>query len=259
MERPISWYFKRSRDIIHEEGLVAFIKKAQKYASVRTRFDRYITRLLSRFYVKGFHKLYYYSIIESAPESTRYLGVPIVKNPLDCWVYQEIIYETKPKVIIETGTAQGGSALFLASICDLVGGEVITIDIENCNIPTHPRITKITGDSVSEKTVNKVEEIVKGRKGMVILDSCHEKEHVLKEMELYSKFVSVGNYLVVEDTNINGHPVLPGWGEGPMEAVKEFIRNRDDFEVDRNIEKFLLTFHPKGFLKRVKPNRGDKK
>lgn len=150
-----------------------------------------------------------------------------------------------------------GGALFLASMCDLVGrGEVITIDIRDRvrdqNILTHPRITKITGNSVSEETLRKVMKIAKGKKGMVILDSSHEKDHVFKETDLYSQFVSLGNYLVIEDTNLNGHPVEPGWGEGPMEAVKAFLKNRKDFKIDRTREKFLLTFFPNGFLKRIK-------
>jgi cephalosporin hydroxylase len=148
----------------------------------------------------------------------------------------------------------GGSALFFASICDLLGkGEVITIDIIDRAIPPHPRITKITGNSVSDKVIDQVGKIVGKKNAMVVLDSAHEKAHVLREMELYSEFVSVGNYLIVEDTNINGHLVYPGWGAGPMEAVEEFLRNRKDFEIDRTREKFLLTFNPKGFLRRIKP------
>jgi len=140
----------------------------------------------------------------------------------------------------------------VASICDLIGnGEVVTIDLSNCNI-SHPRITKIIGDSTSEKVINQVKEIVGDKTAMVILDSDHHKQHVLKEMGVYSKFVSVGNYLIVEDTNINGHPVLPASGDGPMEAVREFLQKEISFKIDPNKEKFLLTFFPKGFLKKVK-------
>jgi len=231
--------------------VVAFIKKVPKY-SLRTSFDRFKIRAFARRYINGFHKLYYYSA-SSTWGNTYWLGTSAQKCPLDLWVYQEIIWETKPEIIIETGTAEGGSALFFASICDLLGkGKVITIDIIDCAIPPNPRITKITGNSVSNKVVKKVKKFVGKKSAMVVLDSAHEKPHVLREMELYSKFVSVGNYLVVEDTNIGGHPVSPG-GNGPMEAVEEFLRNRKDFEVDRTREKFLLTFNPKGFLRRIKP------
>ena len=93
--------------------------------------------------------------------------------------------------------------------------------------------------------------MVGSKAAMVVVDPDHHKAHVLKEMELYSQFVSIGNYLAVEDTNINGHPVAPSCGDGPMEAVDEFIKNRKDFEIDRSREKFLLTFFPEGFLKRI--------
>lgn len=250
-KRNLSLY-NRSKEIIREEGLPTFIKKMRRYIAIGTHFDKFKTRAFARLYIKGFHKLYYYSNSNTI-ENTYWMGIPALKCPLDLWIYQEILYETKPDVIIETGTAKGGSAMFFASICDLIGkGEVITIDISNCDV-CHPRITKIIENSVSDEVINRVREIVDDKTAMVILDSDHTKNHVLKEMELYSEFVSVGNYLVVEDTNINGHPVLPGWGEGPMEAVEEFLKKRKDFEVDRSREKFLLTFFPKGFLKRIEP------
>lgn len=248
--RNISLY-NRSKEIIHEEGWAVLVKKGYSY--IREHFDEFINKIFARFYIKGFHKLYYYSFNSNNWFNTRWLGALLLKCPLDLWIYQEIIYETKPEVIIETGTAHGGSALFFASICDLLGkGEVITIDINECDI-SHSRVTKIIGNSVSKEVINRVKEIMRGKTAMVILDSDHSKKHVLKEMELYSTFVSVGNYLVVEDTNINGHPVLTTWGEGPMEAVNEFLKNRKDFEVDQSREKFLVTFFPKGFLRRIKP------
>ena len=87
---------------------------------------------------------------------------------------------------------------------------------------------------------------------MVILDSDHSKEHVLKELKIYSEFVSVSSYLIVQDTNINGHPVLPNFGSGPMEAVDEFLKNNISFIRDKNKEKYFLSFNPRGFLRRVK-------
>lgn len=259
MKRSVQWHINRSREIIREDGLVTFTKKVLRYLRdipIGTYFDKIKNRALARLYINGFHKLYYYS--DNTWGNTYWLGTPAQKCPLDLWIYQEIIYETKPEVIIETGTAHGGSALFFANICDLAGkGEVITIDISECDI-SHPRITKIIGNSVSNEVINQVKEIVDNKVAMVILDSDHSKNHVLKEMELYSDFVSIGNYLVVEDTNINGHPVLPRWGRGPMEAVNEFLKNRKDFEVDHAKKKFLLTFFPKGFLRRVEPTNQTK-
>ena len=87
---------------------------------------------------------------------------------------------------------------------------------------------------------------------MVILDSDHNRDHVLKEMELYSPLVTRGSYLVVEDTNINGNPVLADFGPGPAEAVREFLQHHNEFEVDRNMEKFYMTFSPGGYLRRVR-------
>lgn len=201
-----------------------------------------------------FHKLYTDSFVTR--DNTYWLNIPVVKTPLDCWIYQEIISKIKPDIIIECGTWKGGSALFLASVCSLLGeGLVITIDVapmvtqEN----KHPGVVYLIGSSVSQDIVDKVRVIVgQAQVVMVILDSDHSKAHVLKEMNIYSEFVSVGSYLIVEDTNVNGHPIWPHFGPGPYEAVQEFLSTRDDFVVDKSKEKFHLTYNPDGYLKRVK-------
>jgi len=87
---------------------------------------------------------------------------------------------------------------------------------------------------------------------MVILDSNHDKDHVLNELRSYNRFVTKGSYLIVEDTDFNGHPVLPDYGPGPMEAVKAFLSENKDFEVDKSREKFFLTFNPRGYLKKIR-------
>jgi cephalosporin hydroxylase len=186
--------------------------------------------------------------------NTYWLGIPLFKNPLDLWVYQELISDLMPDWIIESGTYRGGSALYLASICDLVGkGEVITIDIENVEAcPTHDRLIHLKGSSTSKEIVERVLNLIeKDNKVMVILDSCHEMSHVINELRIYSKFVTKGSYLIVEDSNVNGHPVYPNFGPGPMEAIKEFLQENNDFVIDRSKEKHFLTFNPKGYLKRV--------
>jgi cephalosporin hydroxylase len=129
---------------------------------------------------------------------------------------------------------------------------IISIDIApNDQRPVHPRIEYILGSSVDENVVRKVTEMVgENHKVMVLLDSDHSKNHVLNELRIYSKFVKDGGYVVVEDTNINGHPVYPGFGEGPHEAVTEFLNENPSFEVDKAREKFYLTFNPDGYLKR---------
>jgi cephalosporin hydroxylase len=202
-----------------------------------------------------FHKIYY-GLGEQGQTwlDTRWLGVPVAKIPLDLWVYQEILFETKPDLIIECGTAKGGSAYYLACLMDLMGkGRIITIDlITLADRPNHPRITYLTGSSISEKIVEEVKKhVVPGQSVMVILDSDHSALHVHAELQIYSKFVTKGAYLVVEDCNLNGHPVWPTHGPGPMEAVEKFLKETNQFQVDKSREKFLVSFNPNGYLKRI--------
>ena len=204
---------------------------------------------------RQFHRLFYRSGVDTW-SNTRWLGTAAQKCAFDLWVYQEILHEHRPAVIVECGTAEGGSAFFLASICDLLEhGSVITIDIEEYpNRPQHPRITYLHGSSTDAEVFRQVEEQVGGLEPvMVILDSNHERDHVLDELRLYSRVVSPGNYLIVEDSNVNGHPVVPEFGPGPSEAVDQFLRESDEFEVDRECEKFFLTFNPGGYLRKRSP------
>ena len=197
-----------------------------------------------------FHRLYYETAVW---KDTYWLGVRAQKCPLDLWIYQEILYEQRPDLILETGTAHGGSALYLASVCDLLGrGEIVTVDIHPLEgRPEHDRITYLTGSSTAMDIVSELEGLAAGRESvLVILDSDHSRDHVLDELRLYSRLVTPGGYLVVEDTNVNAHPVFPEHGPGPMEAVDAFLAETDDFEVDAAREKFFLTFNPRGFLRR---------
>jgi cephalosporin hydroxylase len=203
--------------------------------------------------IRAFHELYYNSR-ETTWKDTRWRGVRAQKCPLDLWVYQEILHEVQPDLVVETGTAEGGSALFLASMLDLLGrGAVVTIDVvHRPDYPRHPRITYVHGSSTDPVIVaDTARRVDPGARVLVILDSDHSKDHVLNEMRAYAPLVSTGSYLIVEDTNINGHPVLPEFGPGPWEAVEEFLETSDQFEVDRSREKLLLTFNPMGYLKRV--------
>lgn len=180
-------------------------------------------------------------------------GIEIAKNPMDLAVYQEILWEHRPDTIIECGTFKGGSALFLAEQLDVAGhGRIFSIDVVPDPVPHHSRITYLSGSSVDPKIVERVRvELAIGDKVMVILDSDHAYGHVLAELLLWSPLVAKGQYLVVEDTCINGHPVLPGWGRGPFEATADFLRDHKEFCVDRSREKFLSTFNPSGYLLRV--------
>jgi cephalosporin hydroxylase len=187
--------------------------------------------------------------------NTTWLGVPLEKYPTDLFAYQEIIFETKPDVLIEAGTYKGGSAYYFASLFDLLGkGRVITMDIEDHpEKPKHPRIEYLLMSSVSDETVRRIKsEIKPEERVMVSLDSNHVESHVFKELQIYSSMVTKGCYLVVEDTNINGHPVYPSFGPGPMEAVEKFMANNENFEADRSRERLMLTVSPRGYLRRLR-------
>lgn len=209
--------------------------------------------------INSFSKLFYdQGKFGNTWNNTFWLGTKTLKSPLDLWVYQEIINETKPDIIIETGTAYGGSALYLASMLDLLGkGLVITVDITKHKRPNHKRIKYLRGSSVSPKIIDSIKILIKpGSKVMVMLDSDHKKDHVLKEIKIYSNLVSVNSYLIVEDGNVNGHPVWKSHGPGPYEAIREFFaKNKslsNKFLIDKSKEKYLISFNPNGFLKRIK-------
>lgn len=195
----------------------------------------------------------------TAPSMT-YAGMPILKNPCDVWVIVELMERLRPTAIVETGTHCGGSATYYADMARLLGVDaaVITIDI-NPKWPIDPvgrGVTSIVGYSTDGRVVAqvkaKVEECQRIRPGnvLVLLDSDHSCDNVLQEMKLYAPLVTRGSYLIVEDTHVNGHPSFPSHGPGPWEAVDSFLATTSDFEVDRSCERFLLTFNPRGWLKR---------
>jgi cephalosporin hydroxylase len=205
--------------------------------------------------VDEFHRLYYETGFEGGTwTDTTWFGVPALKCPSDLWIYQELIHELAPDLIVETGTADGGSGLFLATLCEAKGnGEVVSVDIEvRPERPSHRRLTYVTGSSTDPAIIERLAERASGaRTVLVLLDSDHSHDHVLAELRAYARLVTPGSYLVVEDTNINGHPVYEHFGPGPMEAVEDFLKDNDAFAVDRSREKFLLTFNPGGWLRRI--------
>lgn len=192
--------------------------------------------------IQEFNDYYYRS---SVWNNTRWLGVKCLKCPTDLWVYQEIIVEIKPDVIIETGTFKGGTSLFLANVCDLIGkGKVISVDVTKAIVSAHPRITYLIGDSKSKQIENQIKSLIKvGDVVMAILDSSHVREHVLEEMRIYGCLVTKGSYLIVEDTNEQG-------GSQALQAVKQFLDENDSFSIDESREKFFLSFNPKGWLRK---------
>jgi cephalosporin hydroxylase len=208
--------------------------------------------------IRRFHELYYRRWINNAADTINlsWFGHHVLKCPFDLWVYQELLVRTRPDVVIETGTKFGGSALYLATVLDQIGhGHVITIDIEvQASRPEHPRITYLSGSSIDETVIAQVRDTVGSKRAMVVLDSDHRAVHVYQELLAFSPLVQSGDYLIVEDTNVNGHPAFPDFGPGPMEAVDQFLSENDEFAVDRRCERFLMTLNPKGYLRRSRPN-----
>jgi len=223
--------------------------------------DKKLKFLSRNFIIKSIEHKYSYNF--------KWLDRPIIQYPQDIVMIQEIIWKVKPDLIIETGIAHGGGLIFYASMLELLEkGEVLGIDI---NIRKHnrkeiekhrmfKRIKMIEGSSTDENIVSQVSKIVKKHKQiMVCLDSLHTHEHVLKELNIYSEFVSKGSYLIVFDTIIEYMPKgffkNRPWDKGnnPATAVKEFLKKNKSFIRDKEIEnKLLITVAPKGYLKRIK-------
>jgi cephalosporin hydroxylase len=263
---------------------------------VLTIIDRYIAKQFVGYFFAGL--IVFVGIFLAADFTSAYidhdlvfnnhfLGVEIWQNPFDMWVFQQMITELKPDVIIETGTAHGGSALFFAMMLEKLNpvGRVISVEIdpdvdnnisEARSFPVfRNRVSIIKGDSVSSQTLDRIQQAIEdiqrdknaGRDSsdqqdlvvLVTLDSLHSAEHVLEELRVYSQFVSKGSYIVVQDTVIDSNPkfvdwfVLPwanGATAGPSQAVQEFLDKNTNFRRDKRWEKFYFTFYPGGFLKK---------
>ena len=199
-----------------------------------------------------------------------WLGRPIIQLPQDIIAMQEIIWNTKPDLIIETGVARGGSLIFYSSMLELIGSSSriigIDVDIRERNrkeIEQHPmfkRITLLEGSSIDKDIIKKVFDIAKNAKRVLVcLDSDHTHDHVLEEMRVYSPLVKKGSYLIVFDTVIedlpdNFFPDRP-WGKGnnPKTAVNEFLKRNDRLKIDKSVQnKLLISVAPNGYLKCIK-------
>ena len=239
-------------------------------------------RILKQFKNKKFKKINYKFTQEALNVGYIYnfnwMGIPIIKFPSDLLVLQEIIFEVKPDLIIETGVAHGGSLCFLASIQKMYNSKARTVGVEidfrkhnekNCEkIFKKLNIKVIKGSSIDNKILKKLKKISKNKKVMVILDSDHSHNHVLRELELYSEIVSKGSYLICTDTIIEEMPrnfFLNDWqskraplrnfdkGNSPLTAVKSFQSKDKRFKlVDKWHHKAMTTESPFGFLKKVK-------
>ena len=212
--------------------------------------------------IDDFHRLWYDESLKGLTwGSTNYMGVKLWKCPFDLQLYQEVIHQVQPALIIETGTAFGGMALYMAHLMDQIGhGKVLSIDLTPVNrtYPKHPRISYLGGyssthlRSVKEAGLMAVEAARGQGAIMVILDSNHAAKHVLQEFDCYAQLVTPSSYLVVEDTNLNGHPIDPergigppdGKGPGPFEALEQWLPKHPEFVVDKHLPaRMLFSMH----------------
>ena len=184
---------------------------------------------------------------------TTYFGIHTLKNPLDFWVYQEIIFEKKPDVLLEIGNYHGGSALALAHILDQMDhGRIIAVDRDQARVDplarNHPRITWIESDAIAAN--DEVRALIAADENVMAMeDSYHSFDNTLKVLETFQDLVSPGQYFIVEDS-IGHHGLDFGPKPGAYEAIEAFVAENADFQIDRIKESFLITWSPKGFLLR---------
>ena len=188
-------------------------------------------------------------------EQVRYKGVLTWKNVLDLWAYQEILWETGVEAVIEIGVRHGGTTLWLSDCLwnfRAERGLVVAIDLEAPAIELPSNVKFIRGNSIDPETVARAREWCDGRRTMVLADGNHEAAHVLQEARLYGPLIAAGCYFIAEDGIVD----VMNWTEftpGPLVAARQFTAESDEFVIDRTREKFLLTYSPDGFLKRVRP------
>jgi cephalosporin hydroxylase len=199
----------------------------------------------------------YHDLKEQTFATTTWLRVPLVKTVADIVALQEVISETRPELIVETGVYVGGSALLFASIQEMMGiaGRVIAVDMDlsfvNDRVRRDPRIELIEGGSTDPEVLARIRDAAQGKRVMVDLDADHRAHHVLQELRVYSPLVTPGCYLIVEDGILGGRPVRPEAAPGPSDALDAWLAENPPFEPDRWRERFLLTQNPRGYLRRM--------
>lgn len=239
------------------------------HAAFRAEVDANVSGLLADRDLQALSRVW---VREIAPHKYAYnfswMGRPIIQFPQDMVAMQEIIWATRPDLIIEAGVAHGGSLVYYASLLQLMGhGDVLGIDIDirahnRAAIEAHPmahRITLLEGSSIAPDTIAAVHAHARGKRCLVVLDSNHTHEHVLAELRAYAPLVCEGGYCVVMDTIVDDMPasMFPDrpWGPGdnPKTAVRQYLTETADFVVDERMDaKLLLTVAPSGYLRRVR-------
>ena len=206
------------------------------------------------------------SIENKIPYEIDWMGIPIIQTPEDMILMQELIYKVKPDIIVDIGIAHGGSSIYYSSLLELIKPEskVIGVDIDirehNLNIikkhPMYDKITLIEGDSINRKIFDEVSNhISNDSKVIVCLDSNHTKHHVLSELNLYSNIVSSGGYIVVFDTiastiGRDEYSTKLYNGNGPKEAIDEFLKENNDFEIDKRFNKLYTSNSQDGYIRK---------
>jgi cephalosporin hydroxylase len=214
-------------------------------------------KILRKPLIDSYHQVWYDS--PDTWQRNTYLGFGVKQAPSDLWIYQELIFALKPAFILQTGVSEGGSIVYFAHLLDAIGAppSALVIGVDLVLTPAakqikHPRVRLVEGSSVTNETLDQVRALLPAATGFVSLDSDHSRAHVLAELDAYAPFVSVGSYLVAEDTNVNGHPVSPNFGPGPYEAVQEFLsRNKSFMNDDKVWQRHLFSQHQRGWLKRI--------
>jgi cephalosporin hydroxylase len=186
-------------------------------------------------------------------QHSTWLGSPTPNAPTDLYLYQELVTQVAPDVIIVVGTGGDGRALFLAAVCDAAGrGRVVAVDAQpRDDRPQHARLTYVAAEP-SGRDARDAIGVAAGEQVLIVLGGYASRPETVAQFNRYADLVGPGSYVIVEGTAVHGHPVWPGFGPGPHEAVDEILAKHGDFVRDASVEKYGLTLNPGGYLKRIR-------
>lgn len=233
--------------VVKDDASMTLSELAERIAKTRADYGELLLKYHEVWYECGHTWVY-----------TNFLGVGMMKSPTDLWAYHDIMVNHKPEVVIETGTYHGGSALWFAFLMECLGidGRVYTIDIEDRLNCSHPKVIPIASDSRNPQLVESLKSELGDKRMLVVLDSDHSEAHVRSELDLYAPLTRVGDWLVVEDTNIGWTDGMGGGDRGARGGLEDYLRaHPGEFEQDIISERYLLTMHPGGWLQRVSGGR----